>query len=111
MSCAVCGRATIGLAYQKPSHDRFNKPPKRRACSMRCLDILFVKGGDVFQLHHFENQAIDAASDAAGEYLEKIGRSDLAQLSQEEWRALLQIIFVRSTATIQRLTEEGAVPF
>lgn len=106
MSCVVCGRDARGYGYQ-----RGTAAMRRRACSIMCLDILVVRGGDVLELTHFEKQAIDAASDAAGSYLEEIGKSDLATLTPEEWRHLLSLVFVRSTAEVQRLADEGAVPF
>lgn len=112
MSCAVCGRAGRGFGFQAPRPDPFTPPPPRlSACTMRCLDILARSKGHVFSLNHFEDQAIRAASDAAGEYLDALGKTDLATMSRDEWRQLLEVVFVRATATIQRLTDEEAVPF
>lgn len=109
MSCAVCGRA--GRGYGFIVRWGANKGQTLPACSMRCLDIIALEGRNMFKLNHFENQAIDAASDKAGAYLEKIGKIDLATLSAEEWYELLKTVFVASTAEIQRLTDEDAVPF
>ena len=109
MSCAICGRASPGFGFSPPGWGNERAP--LAACSMICLDILAREGRNMFKLNHYETPAIDAASDAAGEYLERIGKSDLATMSQDEWRELLKTVFVRSTATIQRLTDEGAVPF
>lgn len=108
MSCSVCGRSGRGFAFTPRGWKADAKLP---ACSMICLDILAREQRNVFKLNHFENQAIDAASDAAGEFLELLGKTDLATLTGDEWRELIQLVFVRSTATIQRLTDDGAVPF
>lgn len=39
-----------------------------------------------------EIAAMEAGGAAAGEYLESLGRSDLALLSVEEWRTLIETI-------------------
>ncbi len=107
MSCAVCGRAGRGFGFTQRRYDA----AMQGACSIRCLDILAKRGGHVFKLNHYENQAIDAASEKAGAFLEGIGKTDLATLTGEEWRDLLSTVFVAATAQIQRLTDEDAVPF
>lgn len=112
MSCTVCHRAARGYGYTPRRRDPFAEPPAPcTACSMRCLDILFRRNGHVLDLPHFEKQALDAASDAAGQHLERIGKTDLATMTGEEWHELLALIFVTAAAKIQRLTEEDAVPF
>lgn len=65
----------------------------------------------MYDLNHFEKQAVEAASEKAGAYLEEIGKTDLATMTGEEWRQLLSTVFVAATAQIQRLTDEDAVPF
>jgi hypothetical protein len=39
-----------------------------------------------------EIEAIEAASEPAGEFLENIGKTDLAELAEEEWLMLLEVI-------------------
>jgi len=39
-----------------------------------------------------ETAAIAAASPMAGEYLESIGKTDLAALSEAEWLTLLEVV-------------------
>lgn len=108
MSCAICGRAGRGFGVNPrwPS-----KGESLAACSMRCLDIAALEGRNMFNLNHYENQAIEAASDKAGAYLDRLGKTDLATMTGDEWRELLKTVFVASTAEIQRLTDENAVPF
>lgn len=108
MSCSVCGRASRGFGWGKASA---REPILLRACSMRCLDIISTRKGRMYKLNHFEDQALDAASEKAGVFLDDLGKSDLATLSPDEWRELLATVFVAATAKIQRLTEEDAVPF
>lgn len=108
MSCAICGRASRGFVFiARWRPDRESYP----ACSIRCLDILALEQKNVFKLNHYENQAIEAASDRAGEYLDGLGKTDLAMMTPEEWRTLLETVFIAATGTIQRLADENAVPF
>lgn len=39
-----------------------------------------------------EKAAMEAGGAAAGEYLESLGRSDLAELSVPEWQTLIEVI-------------------
>jgi hypothetical protein len=109
MSCAVCGRAGRGFGVNVRWGP--DKGTALAACSMRCLDIAALEGRNMFKLNHYENQAIEAASDKAGAYLDRLGKTDLATMTGDEWRELLQTVFIASTAEIQRLTDENSVPF
>jgi hypothetical protein len=44
-----------------------------------------------------------ASGDAAGAYLESLGRSDLATLSQPEWRQLIEIVVTGYCDTLREL--------
>jgi hypothetical protein len=114
VSCAVCGRGSRGYGFRDPVPAPGKPNTLYRACSLLCLDVIYHRwkmGEPMFNLTHYEERAIDAASDAAGEYLERIGKTDLASLTPNEWLGFLKTVFVTSTATIQRLTDEDAVPF
>jgi hypothetical protein len=67
-----------------------------------------------------ESAAILHGGDMAGEYLDSLGRSDLALLSVEEWQTLIEVIVtgycdhLRSLAGQDRsrlASMEAAVPF
>lgn len=111
MSCAICRRSDRGYGFST----FWNKDaPYRRACSRMCLDIIQVRTGDMFDqasLDIFERRGIEDASDAAGAFLETLGKTDLAQLTKAEWSDLLGIVFTTTAATIQKLSDEQAVPF
>jgi hypothetical protein len=66
-------------------------PDPLPACSMRCMNVLCWRRGMVDPDEH-ETGAIVAASPMAGEYLESIGKTDLATLSEAEWLTLLEVV-------------------
>lgn len=50
-----------------------------------------------------EIEAIHAASEPAGEYLESLGKTDLAELEEAEWLTLLEVIVTAYTDRLQEL--------
>lgn len=110
MSCSVCRRDHRGFQFANPG-DPFRKLD--RACSMQCLDIIthYWRVGDMLNPTKHEKEALLAASDAAGEYLEGIGKTDLATMTQQEWRDFIAVIFERSTGELARLSDAEACPF
>ncbi len=57
--------------------------------------------------NEIENAAIEAASAAAGEYLEELHRTDLAYFSEEQWLNFITVIINAYEAYLQ----EQEVPF
>ena len=51
-----------------------------------------------------EIAAIQAASEPAGEYLESLGKTDLASMDEAEWLTLIEVIV---TAYTDRMIELG----
>jgi hypothetical protein len=76
------------------------------ACSMRCMTILWRRRGMVDADEH-ETAAIAAASPMAGEYLESIGKTDLAMLTEAEWLTLLEVIITAYQDELARRLEHG----
>lgn len=62
-------------------------------------------------LNRIENEAVAAASNAAGEYLEQIGETDLSRLTPEQWTGFIGHVFKSVAGEVQRLFDEGEVPF
>ena len=54
-----------------------------------------------------EIAAIAAASPLAGEYLESIGKTDLARLTEAEWLTLLEVIVTAYQDELARRLEQG----
>ena len=95
MTC-LCSRAPRGFAYTRVDLPAFDRPPIRQACSMQCLNIISERKGDMptpEAMNALEAKAIEAASPAAGEYLESCGTTDLSRLTPEQWQGFLAHVF------------------
>lgn len=55
-----------------------------------------------------ERAAMEAGGIAAGEYLESLARTDLASLSVEEWRTLIEVIVTGYCDALQALAARDA---
>ena len=73
-----CGREARGFFFRKPGLTTIH------TCSMPCLDIAHARNGEM-HITNDEFDSIMAASPEIGAYLERIGKSDLAAMSQVEW--------------------------
>jgi hypothetical protein len=58
-----------------------------------------------------ERQALLDGGDALGAYLDKIGKTDLTQLTPEEWEAMLAINLNAYGASMTRQLEADKAPF
>ena len=83
MTC-FCGRAARGFAWHDFSLPAFDRPPPVHTCSMECLDIVVKRRGNM-ELNPDEKRAVQDASAEVGEYLERIGKTDLAAMTEAEW--------------------------
>jgi hypothetical protein len=84
--CAACfcGRAYRGFIFIHPARDR----PAVVCCSMACLAIAKNRSGNM-NISIDEKQAVFAASEAIGAYLENIGKTDLFTMTEAEWLGFL----------------------
>jgi hypothetical protein len=57
-----------------------------------------------------EIAAIAAASPMAGEYLDSIGKTDLAVLTEAEWLTLLEVIITAYQDELVRRLDQGRYP-
>jgi hypothetical protein len=79
------------------------------ACSMRCMNALCRRWGVIDPDEH-EVAAIVATSPMAGEYLESIGKTDLAVLTAAEWLTLLEVVISAYQDELARLLDAGRHP-
>ena len=103
--CAVCRREARGFGWfdagfkvLDPRRDR----TRRRLCSRTCQDICHRSRGMIDPTPN-EQAAMAAGGDAADEYLESLGKSDLATLSPAEWRQLIEIVVTGYCDTLRGL--------
>jgi Family of unknown function (DUF6511) len=95
--CAICGRRT------KP-HRQWIAPDGTRTCSIRCFENLL--GGEqriMIDPLPLEQAAMDHAGKQAGEYVDAIEKTDLAQFTGEEWATLINVV---CSAFIEHLHQE-----
>lgn len=86
--CDVCNREWRGVAFKAPS-DRFQK----HFCSFRCSEVYMLARAKQIEITKNETAAAEAGGKAAGAYLESIGKTDLTDMSQEEWRVFCETLF------------------
>ena len=87
--CAICRREARGFGFD-PRLGRLHGRPTQ-ACSMRCLDIVFKRRGMIDPTPN-ERAAIAHGGAMGGEYLESIGKTDLAGLTDTEWLSFVEAV-------------------
>ena len=103
--CAVCRREPRGFGWFDATlslRDPRRDTTRRRLCSRTCQDICHRRRGMIDPTPN-EQAAMAAGGDAAGEYLESLGKSDLATLSPAEWRQLIEIVVTGYCDTLREL--------
>ncbi len=110
--CAVCRREPRGFGWfdaiyrvSDPRRDRST----RELCSMRCQDICHRRRGMIDPTPN-EIAAMRAGGQAAGEYLESIGKTDLAVLTEAEWLTLLEVVITAYQDELARQLDQGRHP-
>jgi hypothetical protein len=100
--CGTCGRASNGYAVSLPNEQ------VEQFCSQECArDYLRMKTQDVTTN---EERAIREAGFKAGAYLEQIGKTDLAKLSEKEWLTFCGIVFTETCADLKKQADDE-IPF
>lgn len=84
MNLCPCTRQATGFAYD-PRLAGVSVDPPVGACSLAHVQIIAARKGKVVPLTDTENLAVMNAAPIAGEHLEKLGKTDLALMSYEEW--------------------------
>ena len=102
----LCGRAPRGFGWQDFTLPAFQRPPRIECCSMQCLDIAAKREGDM-QLNIEERKAVEAASANVGGYLESIGKTDLAEMTEGEWLGFLAHAYTEICAEVRSLWSEA----
>lgn len=87
-ACHVCQRAARGFGFHKPPS------APRHYCSMEHLKMR--------DPNKQEQDALKNAGAMAGEYLDSIGKTDLATLTVEEWNTFIECAV---TGFVEHLSE------
>lgn len=106
--CWVCRRMSDGLGLGPPDHDKWNKNPR-----WVCADCVAI-GKElrmVRNLNPYEMTARRDAGDKAGEYLDGIGKTDLADMTEEEWLTFLKTVIGEFGESLRRQVAELRAPF
>ena len=88
MMCVICRRDARGYGFA-PRYIR-EEAPDSKQCSRRCQNITARLKGMIDPNKH-ETNALAAANISAGAYVEEIGKTDLANWSEQEWATLIDV--------------------
>ena len=102
MTCAICRRDT-GSDPVVPDWLLPWRDLTVRTCSIVCLSLISLRTKPMIDPTEHEVVALETASDRAGEYLESLGKSDLASLSRDEWMAFLEVVVTGWTDSLREL--------
>jgi hypothetical protein len=108
MICPVCRREARWWGWfdaRYPIADPRRDRSRRHLCSRRCRDICHRRRGMVDPTEH-EAAAMRAASPVAGEYVDSLGRTDLASFSEDEWLMLIEVIVTAYTDALRDLAND-----
>ena len=103
--CAICGREWRGFGVKAPS-DQYQK----HFCSYRCSEVYMIARAKKIDITKDERAAALCGGRAAGAYLDQIGKSDLTDMTQEEWARFCETLFESACAELARQADE-TVPF
>ena len=110
MICPVCRREARFWGWFDPTlplaSPRLGRS-LRKLCSRTCVDICHRRRGMVDPTEH-EVAAMRAASPLAGEHVDSLGKTDLAEFSEQEWMTLIEVIVTAYVEALQQLAAEPA---
>jgi hypothetical protein len=105
-TCFVCGRRPSGFGYA---------PSDRKPIAWACMDHLkearMAYHFPTTALDAFEQRALQAAGEDAGEYLDGIGKTDLATLTGEQWLIFTKLLLERFGTHMRDQIDKNGAPF
>ena len=102
MPCRICRRDT-GPNPVVPDWLLPVREDAERVCSIKCLAILSMKDDKMTDPTELEVTAIEYAGDTSGEYLDSIGKTDLASLSRDEYMTFVECIVTNFVDKLREL--------
>lgn len=109
--CAVCRRPEEGWGYLPPNGRGKQKRPPVWTCRDHidlAREVFHMPAKDLTTM---EVLALREAGSAAGEYLDSLGKTDLAQLSADEWFIFLERILNRFGEEMRDRLQANVAPF
>jgi len=100
--CCVCHRRAEGIGIGSPQSPRW----LCKECSVMADDIRRAR-----RLDPFEVAALNDAGADGGEYLDSLGKTDLADLTEHEYREYVRRVVLGFGASIRAQIREGRAPF
>ncbi|MEO0781937.1 MAG: DUF6511 domain-containing protein [Pseudomonadota bacterium] len=101
--CPVCGRgggyASVSIGGQMTEH----------LCSQKCAEI-YVRAKGSIMIKEFEKDAIKEGGNQGAAYLDQLGKTDLSQMTLEEWETFCSLIFTGTTDALQKRADDE-IPF
>jgi len=106
--CAVCHRHAVWLGYRPTHRGPIIWLCDNNSCHAGARKVYGIAQGrlDAYEL----GAALEAGADAGG-YLEEIGKTDMAELSSEEWREFLRRVIVGFEHALRRMILQHGPPF
>ncbi len=102
--CPVCRRAGGAVTIQM---GREGGGVMAQLCSPECAKVWIMRGEAT---KDNERLASTRGGEAAGAYLEGIGKTDLAALTVQEWDRFCETLFRETCGEMARLADDG-IPF
>jgi hypothetical protein len=119
LGCAVCGgplpftetegrrKQNTGLILPNPAVDDPDDPDcVVRCCGERCADAL-TRRTPMLDPGEREVAALEHAGQAGGEYLDRLGKTDLADLDENQWRTFLGVVVVHYQHKMRELEKDA----
>lgn len=103
--CIVCGRSARGYRISFPPGT-----PQGATCSIECAETFIVALRKQIPIEADEEVAIDAGIDAVGDYLGDLGKTDLAEMTEEEAREIVRRVALAFSESLAKQAHES-VPF
>ena len=97
--CYVCHRESRGFRFDPKALGLFDSV--LHFCSMRCM------GDRMIDPTKNELKAMEISSERAGEYLEWLKKTDMAEFSKREWSDFIEVIVTGYFEGMQNLAEKA----
>jgi hypothetical protein len=101
--CTACLRDAPNVAFNA-------KGQSMPVCGMDCVAIINRMDGPMEDMNEAEIKAMYAASTQAGQYLETLGKTDMATFTEDEWLSMIDAAVTGFCDAMRKSVAESA-PF